>query len=342
VVISKMVDLSDLGLFIVGERGRGKGAVLNAVKQLRHRKLLDVRAVTPAGLAKIADELSGQEITFICPDITGLYTAYIKEAAINVLAFLISEHGIPQSWTGRYSYQVTDCTISFIAGVQPRMLRELSKLPDWESMYKDRFLRACLFYPFGTPKYTAANPVVGDIYLPTNFKPENVTITTNIKESESYQRLKTILMYQTSEGRCGQYLDRLLKASAFLNQRELVIKEDLEFFDMLAPYFLIDYWLSEREAIAAPLRFEPNAYSLLIYIIERGEVSRKEMRAHFKVSQSTISRAIEPLKEKHIIIGVYGEDKYHLNPEWYEKYILPLVEFGKKIDILKTGVQTTL
>ena len=135
VVFAKMIDLSNLGLLIVAERGRGKGAILDCIKQLRHRKLMEVSKLTPAGLKKIADNLNDSEITFINPDISSLYTQYLKDAAINVLASLIYDHRLPQSWTDRYNYKIENCYLSFISGTQGKMLRALNKLPSWESMY---------------------------------------------------------------------------------------------------------------------------------------------------------------------------------------------------------------
>jgi len=337
-VISKLVDLSDLGLFIVAERAKGKGAILDAVMQLRHRKVMKVSRVTPAGLAKIAKELSDTKVTFINPDITGLYSSYLKDAAINVIAHLISEHSVPQSWTAQYQYSISNCFISFLGGIQPKLMRELTTLPNWESMYKDRYLRMYLIYPFGTPNYIKDYPHIGDIFLPAEFNQEQISISRDIRRERSYIRLKTILERQTSEGRSGQYLDALLRAHAFLNQREMVLTIDLDILELATPYFMIDYWLSERQALASPLKLDPNGYVLLFYMIEHGEASKAKMRAYWKVSQSTMTRAIQHLREKHIIVGTYGKDLYTLNPDWYKRYIAPLINWGNSIGILGKGL----
>lgn len=335
VVLSKLIDLSNLGMFIVAERGRGKGAILEAIKQLRHRETIEITRITPAGLVKIAEQLSNREITLINPDISSLYTPYLKETVINTLSHLIFDRRMPQSWTGQYAYKIENCTISFLAGVQPKLLRELNKMPDWESMYKDRFLRLCLIYPFGTPVYIKKYPQLKPIQILKSAR-EDVVIPDFITDDPEYRRLKQIMSFQTSEGRSGIYLDRLLQSSAYFNCREAVIKEDLEFLSIASIYFLLDYWLSDRASISESFKFDPSSYIMLFYLIQTVEASRKEMKQHFRVSQSSIMRALEPLKAKAIVTGVYGEDVYHLNPEWYNKYIKPIVEYGRQIGIVET------
>jgi len=334
-IFSKLVDLSDLGLLIVGERARGKGAILDAIIQLRHRNVMRIARLTPAGLAKVAEKLSNSSITFINPDITSLYTSYLKDAAINAVAHLISEHSLPVSWTAKYDYSIENCNLSFLSGAQPKLLREISKMPNWESMYKDRFLRFCLLYPFGTPAYVTEYPKVGEILLPADIKLDAISITRDIRRSKGYIRLQAILERQTSEGRSRMYLERLLRAHAFLNSREVVVEADVEILELTTPYLMIDYWLSEREELAGTLHFDPNAFVLLFFLVERGSASKAEMRKYWKVSQSTITRAIQHLREKHIVIGTYGKDLHSLNPDWYARYIMPLVKWGREVGIVE-------
>ncbi|MBA7696767.1 hypothetical protein ES703_105418 [subsurface metagenome] len=334
IIFAKVVDLSNLGMFIVAGRARGKGAILDAVMQLRHRKVMEIARLTPAGLKRIADDISDSEITFINPDITALYTSYLKDAAINAMAHLISEHALPPSWTDRYEYKIENCTISFLSGTQPKLLREISKLPNWESMYKDRFLRFCIFYPCGTPAYVKGYPNVGEIDLPSDFKPEQVTLPQPLKRERIYYRMKAIIQRQTSEGRCGQYVNSLLKSHAYLNQRQIVIKNDLEVLELFTVNLMADYWLSERTALAGSLRFEPDSYVLLFYMIEHGSARRKELRIHFKVSQKTLVKYMRPLMNRNIIVGTYGADVYRINPEWYSRYVLPIINWSKKQGII--------
>jgi len=334
IIFAKCIDLANLGVFIMAERAKGKGAILDSVMQLRHRKVLKVARLTPAGLKRIADELSDNELTFINPDITSLYTNYLKDAAINALAHLISEHSLPSSWTDKYEYKIDNCTISFLTGVQPKLLREMSALPNWESMYKDRFIRFCVFYPFGTPDYIKEYPTVGDVTIPQGFKPEQVNMPRSLRKEMAYIRLKTIIERQTSAGRSGQYTDSLLKAHAFLNERDTVVSSDLKVLELFTVNLMADYWLSERESLAGSLKFEPDSYVLLAYMVERGGASRKDLRTYFKASQRTVTKFMHPLIERNIITGTYGVDRYQLNPDWYTRYIMPIINFGKEIGVV--------
>jgi hypothetical protein len=322
-VLAKIIDLSDWGLLIVASRGQGKGAVLNSIEQLRHRKVMEVSRLTPAGLKRIADELSGAEVTFINPDISTLYNPYLKDAMINCMAHLISEHKLPKSWTDRYEYSIENCKISFLSGVQPKMMKAITQLPQWESMYKDRFIRIYLYYPLGTPQWREKYPNVGEIYLP-DFSVEAVSIPESVKGNSKYHRLRAILERQTSEGRAGAILNKMLKAHAYLNERESVIPADLDFLELFTLNLMTDYWLSTRLSLAGSLQFEPDSYVALFRLIEKEEVTRRELQEYFKVSRQTLMRYLKPLIERNIIAGTYGQPTYKLNPEWKQKYIEPV------------------
>jgi hypothetical protein len=330
-----MIDLANMGLFIIAERGRGKGAILETVKALRHRYVMEVGRLTPAGIRKVAEKLNDSEVTMINPDITNLYTPYLKDAAVNVLSSLLYDHKMPESWTDRYNYKVENCYLSFLSGVQPKIMRDLNMLGSWESMYKDRFIRFPLFYPLGTPDYIKQYPEVGTISLPET-KPNSVTIPQSILHSKEYMRLKVIIERQTSEGRSGAYTDSLLKAHAFLNERDIVTNEDLEVFGLFTLNLMADYWLSERITPAGSLKFEPDSYVLLFRLVEHKILARKQLQKMFKVSQRTLVKYMRPLIERNIIVGVYGTPEYKMNKEWYEQYVQPIIKWHEKI-----GVETT-
>jgi hypothetical protein len=328
-VFSKLVDLSDWGLLIVAERAKGKGAVLEAVEQLRHRKVMEVARLTPAGLKRIADELSDSEVTFINPDISTLYNPYLKDAMINCMAHLISEHRLPKSWTDKYEYAVSNCKISFLSGVQPKMMRTITQLTQWESMYRDRFIRFHMFYMLGTPKWCETYPDVGEMYLPDH-PVEAVDIPESLKQSPKYQRLKSVIERQTSEGRSGMILNRLLKSHAYLNGRSAAVQEDLDFLELFTLNLMADYWLSTRLSLAGALQFEPDSYVALFHIIEKEEVSRRQLQEHFKVSRKTLMTYLKPLVERNIIAGTYGQPTYRLHPEWKQKYVEPVRKWMKE------------
>jgi len=334
-VFAKLIDAAYMGLFIVGHRGVGKGAILNSIEKLRHRDLVRITRITPAGLAKEASEWSGRRLTVINPDFSSFYTDYLKDAGINLISYLLSEHSVPKSWTAKYQYEITDCWISFLTSTQPRMLRRINALPQWESMYCDRFIRFHMLYPFGTPKYRKDYPQVPTLELELSNPETDVVLPPKLKTTAEYNRLKTILWRQTSEGRAEMYLDRLLKAHAWLNNRDCVAPKDLKFLELFTPYLAIDYLLSDRETVSAPLRFNPDAYLVFFYLIEHEEATRKELKRYFmlikeKGKYTALSRALDPLRAKNLIEGVYGTPKYRINRKWKEVYLQPLLNFAKE------------
>jgi len=341
-VFAKLVDISNLGLFLVGKRSVGKGAVLNSVLLLHHRDVIKITRITPAGLAKTAKEMSNREITLICPDFSSFYTDYLKDAGINLISHLITEHGVPKSWTGRYSYDIQNCTISFLTSTQPRMLRRVNRLATWESMYRDRFLRFYMLYPFGSPRYVEDYPEVPDVeYLIQD--PATVAIPSSIKQDPRYERLLAVITRQTSQGRGVIYTNRLLKAHAWLNGRDVVIGDDLEVLTLFLPYLLVADLLSARQDVSSPLVFDPNAYHVFFYLIEHGPASRHDMVDYFRtapkqrkgkrklLAASAVRRALEPLLARNLVKGTYGGDRYFVNPKWYDRYIRPIIKWRDEV-----------
>jgi hypothetical protein len=343
-LFAKVIDIANLGCFIVGERGRGKGAILNTIVKIRHRPVVKIARITPAGLARMADQLEGKELTLVNDDFSSLYTDYLKDAAINLIAHLITEKGLAESWTDKYRYSVKNCTISFLSATQPVLLRKINTLPNWESMYRDRFIRFLLLYPLGTPDYRKDYPEPGDFPIPDH-KAEDVTIPKEIRQHKTYERLRLLIEKQTSEGRSMQYLDSLLKAHAWFNLRDTVVEKDLEILELMIPYLLLETLLSVRDDPAEPLRFIPSAYVLFFYLLEHGSASKRKIKEDLALSESirkqkrarnpiTVSYLMEPLLAKGLVRGVYGRDEYRVNPEWYEKYIMPIIKFHQEIGVV--------
>lgn len=129
------------------------------------------------------------------------------------------------------------------------------------------------------------------------------------------------------------YLNRLLKASAWLNQREVVTEGDLEFLNACALYLHTEYMLSERETVSSPLLLNPDSYVLLFHIVERGAVSKKSMRQYFKMSVDKLNRQLKPLMATNIIKGTFGKDEIRLNPSWEKKYIKPMLDLYEKYGV---------
>ena len=327
-----------MGEFISGHRSTGKGATLNSVKLLRHRDVMEITRITPAGLAREAQSMSNRSITIINPDFSSFYTDYLKDAGVNLISYLLTEHGVPKSWTAKYNYDVTDCYISFLTSTQPAMLRRINKLPSWESMYRDRFIRFHMLYPFGTPKYRERYPSVPTITFELRNPETDVAIPRSVRRLREYIRLKAVIQRQTSEGRSGIYLNRLLKSHAFLNNRDTVADKDVKFLSLFLPYLIIDYLLSKRKAVSAPLRFNPDAYLVFFYLIEHEEATRKDLKKYFMLVKekgrgTALTRAIDPLLAANLVEGVYGTPTYRVNKKWRKQYLTPLLEWSREMGI---------
>jgi len=328
-MFAKLVDLSDLGLFLIADRGRGKTQILNTIVKIRHRDVMEVSIVTFAGVIKLADQMSDKHFTMINKDFSTFYTAYLKDVGVNLIASLITDHSVKAS-TGKYKIEIQNCYLSFLSATQPQMVRGINRLDSWESMYRDRFLRFDILYMFGTPKYTKADPEPGE-YTWEQESPNAITLPKAVREHPIYERMKTVLMRQTSEGRCEIYLERLLRANAYFNNRDIVIVPDLEMLELFVPNLLLDVLLSARmRAVSEPMIFNADSYLILFHLIERGPASRAALREHFNVSHATLIKNLNPLLATNIVKGTYGSDQYKVNPSWIERYIAPVIKWSKE------------
>jgi hypothetical protein len=190
-IFTKLCDFADLGVMLLTFRGKGKGAILQSLAKppLQHRNVIKVGAITYRGLKKIAERLDHSSVTVINPDISTLYTEYLRDVAVNVFSQLIYDHEIPEMHTQQYDLQVKDAYISFLCGTQPRMYQSLSQLPTFESMYKDRFIRIAMLHPLGTPDYKKYYPKITDIHW-ENLSWEYMEVNPALLRTKEYKRLE--------------------------------------------------------------------------------------------------------------------------------------------------------
>lgn len=322
-IFAKLIDLSNLGLFLLAVRGKGKTAVLDTIRDyLRHRDIMQVSIISYAGMQKMADKMSNRRITIINRDFSSFYTDYLKDVAINLMATLITDHALKAD-TGKYHMAIDDCVISFLSATQPQMLEKLNRIPTWESMYKDRFIRYPFLYWFGSPEYREDYPVAPLIEITPSLS--RVALPGSIKDEKNYDRMVAIIERQTSEGRCRQYVEWLLKSHAALNGRDIVLKRDLEFLELFAGNLVLDSLLSLRErGVSRPLVFNSDSYIIFAHLLEYGGASRADLRAEYNVSNVTIQRNLNPLMARNLVKGSFGKDWYIINPKWMEKYANPV------------------
>lgn len=331
-IFAKLIDFSNLGLFIIAPRGRGKTyGVIYPLEQIRHRTVLKISTITPMGLEKIEDILDNNQVTILNGDFSGFYTSYLKEVGVNIISQLIYDHNASIK-TGRYTLEIKNCYISFISGMQPVLYKGISWMPNFEAMYKDRFIRFFLFYPFGKPEeFTRGQPLLPQLNISIE-KMDDIKISERVLGTNEYRLIVSEMKWHTSPGRGREYVNRLLKASAWLNNRSVVELADLKFISMCMPYILIEKWFSKRTDPASPLKFDANAYVLLEWMLFEGRLEAKfpEIIQSFQIRGRKVSkRSLERWVELPVVTGVfdYMRNTVSLNKSWYIYYIQPIKQF---------------
>jgi len=327
---AKLCDFSNLGLMLISPSDKGKTAILGHAlckPPLQHRNIIKLGAVTFRGLKKIASRIDNNSVTIINHDISKLYTEYLKDVMINIMAQLLYDHQIDEMHTMQYDIEIHNAYISFLTGTQPQMYHIISKLPAFESMYKGRFIRMFIFYPLGKPKYKKTPPKIEGITL-QKLKWETQLIPPEIFKQTEYQRCLNLMQWHISAGRGKDYLDRLLLASARLNNRLAVHPADLKYVSLFIPYLAMEKWASRRyRGVSQPLEFNADTYTLFFHLLEEGSATRKQLRKHFQVTQTTINRNMKPLIATRLVKGKFGTQTYKPHPEFIKRYVQPIKQY---------------
>lgn len=333
-IFSKLCDIANLGLMIIAPRGKGKSAICETLckKPLQHRDIIRIGAITYKGLQKLSAKLNNASKTVINHDISTLYTEYLRDVAINVFSQLLYDHRIDEMHTQQYDLKIENATISFLTGVQPQIYKTISKLHTFESMYKDRFIRYFMLYPYGTPQYHKQPPKIKDAIKIT----ETAETPEELRKTKEYKRLKEMIEWHCSEGRAEDFTERLIQASTQLNGREEATISDVKWILLNTPNLLMEKWCSKRyRGVSEPLEFDPDSYTLLFTIIEKRQVTKTQLQAEFQVSTTTIHNNLKPLMGRKIIAGVYGSPQYKPHKTFWKTYIQPILNWAEF-----TGIQT--
>ena len=324
VVMNKMIDLANMGVLTVGPRGKGKTRAIEALVSIPHRDILIVTNLTPAGLPKFTDKLDNNEVTVLNKDLAGFYTDYLRDVGLNLVSSILTDHEYISS-TGRHYINIRNSTISFISCAQHNLMHSLTKIDSWNSMYRDRLLRIYMLYwrkPEPTPERIKIRVDLNPIPI------DKVTIPIDIVNKPLYKKIENIIIEQTSPGRGKLYIQNLLKASASLNGRDIVIDKDLEFLSLFIIPMGLEKLLSERlYGPGESLIFNHNAYALLFYVYEQQEADRRDIVDYFKITRKTLKATMDYLMQYGLVKGTYGKPIYRPSPIIEELFTTPVKKY---------------
>lgn len=207
-------------MMIISPSGCGKSTVMLQVYKNNHSAIMPDK-ISIAGLAIMADKLSGFRSVIIVDDITTTQTEYARKTTITTLAALCYSHRVQTIMAGQ-EFTIEDFYGSAVIGVQPVMLRQLMLLDEWDGSIQDKALR---YYHMFRPLNPAS---IDDLKIDYRQGIEIEKVKDFIPDinNKSWNKLLELGYSQWSKARTIEHLKDMLKALASLEYRDEVIDSD--------------------------------------------------------------------------------------------------------------------
>lgn len=284
-----------IGLILIAPKGIGKGEIIKITDIYEHNGRFRKDNLTPTYLINAIRTYSKIEhnryLDVIVEDLSTIIdNEYYFKAFFDLTSKLIWDLYYSSGTHNKeldfdvHSKEETDIDINGItvicAGTN-NIIHRLKKYSAWDTMYKDRFI---LFYLLRTKEENEyiSNKIIDNAinglkmdteilllrnYIRERVKPIFPDNIPNIKLSKEVSKDELVKVYRLlfpnfTESRGLQYFLSLLKANAYINNRNEIIKDDLRFFLYFLPYLIIDNrYYREQELIQLSM-FIPDIYEL--------------------------------------------------------------------------------
>lgn len=219
-------------IMIISPSGCGKSTVMNLLNKNIENAIMPDK-ISVAGLAIMADRLTGFRSVIIVDDITTTQTEYARKTTITTLVALTYSHRIQTIMAGQ-EFTIDDFYGSAIIGVQPIILKSLMLLEEWDGSIQDKALRYYHMFRPLTPSISLPKIDFNrglDIEKIQDFEP-------NIN-NEYWYKLLELGYSQWSRARTVEHMKDMLKSIACLENRNTVIDNDYTvLYELLKPMAL--------------------------------------------------------------------------------------------------------
>lgn len=275
-------------LLLVAPAGCGKSVISNAIAS-SHPNSIRLDSVTTASLSQQSDTFSNFWGLVVIDDMGKIGDTYSRKHTLTSFAELCYSHFITR-YTFRASVLISDFHGSAILNIQPVILAEICRFPEWESVLQDKTLR---YYHLYRPiKPNAAPPdfkVDWGIDLDLVEKPDH--------RYKHYSKLVGIAALQWSDARVLEHLDTLLKALAALDNRQVVVNEDFKLLYHLIKPMVVERYIMHKTGFELGRWMDTNLAAVLVEFATWKGVSIERIARDYKISPATTYRLLNEIKE---------------------------------------------
>lgn len=264
-------------LLVVSPRGCGKSRISSFVALSHPQAMLQDR-LSAAGLAQIVSDMTNFDGVLIVDDIAKTQTQYARVTTVTTIAELVYSHYCISHMSGG-SYEIRNFYGSAIINIQPVLLRELVRSPEWEASMQDKSIR---YYHMRRPQ--KPNP------LPPTIKPEwgidIREVDLPVLRGKMFRDLLIIGEAQWGLARLQEHIGDLLRASAALDKRTTVLPSDFRLLRKVLAPLMVEELVLDKKAFESKRYLDSNQLAVLTEFVTYGQFTLRQISRDYKLSQS--------------------------------------------------------
>jgi energy-coupling factor transporter ATP-binding protein EcfA2 len=288
--LALMETLCDIGnrcLLVVGSSGTGKSATLRWLSTIVSRDKLWKDAITISGLKYLEKILSGQTKTILIDDISKAGTSYSQVMTVTCIGELVYS-GFISKTTSQMNIDISGFRGSAIINCQPLIYKRIVKADEFETDIRDKVIR---YFHIRRPIQITIRPPENHITYTYNYY--DITLPEFILNSPLYEDTLEVFRLEFTKARAKEHLNVLLQASALLNNRPSVVKEDVCLVNWLSRTFLIESYITNKTDLEGARDLDVNILPILSVIATYGKYRLTDLSVDFQVK---LRRAYEIVK----------------------------------------------
>ena len=292
-------------LLVIAPAGCGKSATSDLMMD-KVPGAIKVSTMTAAGLTPWQDSLSNFNGLVVMDDLGRLQTTYRRLNTLATLTELVYSH-YAEDHTGHQHLSINHFNASAILNCQPVVLREAMRSGDWEATVADKTLR---YYHLFRPVKPTLDSIRADVGLGIEVK----DVSLHVKEPVSIRNLIKLGYAQWGMARSREHITDLLKATAALDESEIVRALDVRTLARLMKPLWLERHVVDKKSLEGERRLRSDLLYFLTEFVTYGEITFEVMMRNYKVSESTLRRVMERYARLWVITNK-NPTRYGPSPE---------------------------
>jgi len=286
-VMEVLCDMSNRCLLVVGSSGTGKSATLKWLHSNISRDKIWLDALTVSGLKHLANKLHQQTKSILIDDVSKGGTVYSQVMTVTALGELVYS-GYVRKVTSQMDLDISGFRGSAIINSQPLIYKRIIKADEFETDIRDKVIR---YFHLKRPINVVTKPPENNLKYQYNYY--DTTMPEYILQSPLYEEALHLFRLEFTKARAKEHLNALLQASALLNNRPSVVKEDLMLVGWLARSFVIEGYITNKSDLEGARDLDVNIMPLLSILSTFKKYRLSELSLDFQVK---MRRAYEIVK----------------------------------------------